>query len=45
MADWIALLIILGGIWGSPPQWGFWKTLFWPYHLGKALARWTTRDV
>lgn len=34
----IAFMIYVGGSVASPDNWGFWKTAFWPYYLGKFLV-------
>lgn len=39
MANIFFLLVYLGGgfVWSETH--GFWSSIFWPYHLGKAVAR------
>lgn len=32
------ILVWGGGVWGTPDGAGFFKTLFWPFWLGKSLA-------
>lgn len=34
----IVFMIYVGGYVASPESWGIWKTVFWPYFLGKFLV-------
>jgi hypothetical protein len=38
MADLFLLLVYVGGGAAWSERHGFWKSLVWPYHLGKHLA-------
>lgn len=34
MSIW-AFIFYIGGVWCAPNEWGFWKTMVWPFFLGK----------
>lgn len=41
----MGLLVYLGGVQAAPDEWGFWKTVLWPYHFGKALMDCLVRET